>query len=393
MLRVLTTYTYEMEVPEKAVQEILAQIDIKNNLLKNSVALLFCHAKFIEMGIMEAVSKSLPFDVVGCTSLFFAVSGQTGDSVATDGMMLTVTVLTSDDVEFAVSVSEPMTEANGEEHIQTLYRNTVASLGARPELVFAFPPTQLNLTIDVMSAALDRACGGVPIFGTVALDMVTHIRNPLTIHRGVAYSDRMALLLFKGPVKPRFFSIRFPKKSILTQDAIITGAEGSRIHTINNKPAISFLKELGLMQDSTESFVSAIPLIVEDDEGQNPRVVVVQNITSDGTLICSRQVPAGKLLKIGASTADMVLTGAKTLFQSIAEGGDRAGLLVFSCFLRSVTLGGGAIAEAQLLQQALGSNSGPWLYLNSGGELCPTYADSGEIVNQALQYALIACQF
>jgi hypothetical protein len=393
MFKVLTTYTYELDNPEKAAQEILAQIDIKNNLLKNSVALLFCHTKFIEMGVMEAVCKSLPFDVVGCTSLFFAVSGQTGDSVATDGMMLTVTVLTSDDVEFAVSVSEPLTEANGEEHIQTLYRNTAASLGARPELVFAFPPTQLNLTIDVMSAALDRACGGVPIFGTVALDMVTHIRNPLTIHRGAAYSDRMALLLFKGPVKPRFFSIRFPKKSILTQDAVITGAEGSRIHTINNMPATSFLKELGLMQNSAESFVSAIPLIIEDGEGKNPRVVVVQDITPEGTLICSRQVPVGKLLKIGASTADMVLTGASTLFQNIAEKGNGAGLLVFSCFLRSVTLGEGAIAEVQLLQQVLGSNFGPWLYLSSGGELCPANTGFGETVNQALQYALIACQF
>jgi hypothetical protein len=249
-----------------------------------------------------------------------------------------------------------------------------------------------DLTIDIMTAALDRACGGLPVFGTVALDVGEHIRSPRTIYNGAAYSDRIALLLFRGPVKPRFFFFFFPEKSSLHQDAVITSANGPNLICINNKPAASFLKEVGLIQDDKNGFTQAIPLVIEDSNGANPEVVVVQNIDSNGTLICGRHVPVGGVLNIGAINENHVLESAKALIQDVKKNGDGAGLFVFSCFLRTVVLGG-AVAEVELLQRELSGYSGPYLYLNSAGELCPKYTESGETVNQALQYAIIACQF
>jgi hypothetical protein len=392
MFKVINAYTYELDNPERAIQDIHDQIDMKNNLLNNTVALLFCHSKFIEMGIMEAVCKSLPFDVLGCTSLFFAQAAA-DKSVQTGDMMLTVTVLTSDDTEFATGLCEPLSEANAEGCIQALYTNTAALFSEKPELAFAFPPTMLNITIDVILAALDLAGDGLPVFGTVALDMDTHIRQPQTIYNGVAYNNRMPLLLFKGPVKPKFFFIRFPEQSALTQDAVITRAEGPRIFTINNKPAVSFLEGLGLIKSAQGSFSHAIPLVVGDSKGNNPEVVVVLNITPEGALICGRHAPIGGVLNIGAITADYVLESAKTLIRDIKEHGKETGLFIISCFLRSIVLGVGSIAEVELLRQELDSYPDPWLYVNSGGELCPRYTVSGETVNQALQYALVACQF
>jgi hypothetical protein len=389
MIKVLTAYTYELDNPEKAAQDILNQIDMKNSLLRNSAALLFCHAQFIEMGVTEAVCKSLPFDVVGCTSMYLALPSCAGE------IILTVTVLTSDDTEFAVGICEPLNTENAEDRISALYQKTASSLGGTPALAFAFPPTMLNLTIDVMTAALDRASGGLPIFGTVALDMHVHIRNPKTIYKGAAYSDRMVLLLFRGPIKPRFFFLRFPEKSSLAQDAVITGASGPNLISINNKPATSFLKEVGLIQDNKNGYTHAIPLVIEDSNGKNPEVVVVQDIDSQGTLICSRHISVGGILNIGAITEDHVLESAKTLIQDIKkyegeEGGTE--LFIFSCFLRTVVLGGGAAAEVEMIQRELGSYPGSYLYLNSGGELCPMYKKTGKTANQALQYAIIACQ-
>jgi hypothetical protein len=391
MIKVLNACTYELDNPEVAVKEINDQIDIKNNLLKNRVGLLFCHSKFIEMGVMEAICKSLPFDVLGCTSMFLAQVGA-DKSIKTGDVMLTVTVLTSDDIEFATEVCEPLTETNAVDCIQALYQKTASLLNGKPELAFAFPPTMFNITIDTITEALDRASGGIPIFGTVAVDMEVHIRQPQTIYNGVGYNNRMALLLFRGPVKPKFFFIRFSEKIALTQDAIITNAEGSRIFSINNKPAASFLDELGLIGSGQVGFSHAIPLVIGDSEGNNPEVVVVHNITPEGALICSRHVSAGGILNIGAITADHLLESAKTLFRDIKEHGKETGLFVFSCFLRSVVLGMGSIAEVDILRQELDSYFGPWLYVNSGGELCPRYAASGAIENQALQYALVACQ-
>jgi hypothetical protein len=206
MIKVLTSCTNELDNKEKAVRDILQQLDMKNSLLKNSVALLFCRAQFIEMGVMEELCKHLPFDVLGCTSMYFAMSGYEGE------ILLTVTVLTSDDTEFATGCCEPLGLENVDTCIAKAYQETAAALGGTPDLIFVFPPTILNLSIDIMTAALDRACGGLPFFGSVALDADKYIRNPQTIYNGAAYSDRLGMLLFKGPVKPQFFFVRFPEK-------------------------------------------------------------------------------------------------------------------------------------------------------------------------------------
>jgi len=397
MIKVLAAYTYELDNHEKAVQDILNQIDIQNGLLKNTVGLLFCHVKFIETGIMEKVCKSLPFEVLGCTSMYFATSDPGGASDDPSGaFMLTVTVLTSDDTEFATGVCEPLTAANAEDCIHALYQKTAASLGGGPSggdsptLIFTFPPTMLDVTVDVMTSALDRASGGLPVFGSVALDIVVHNRNPKTIYQGAAYSDRMTLLLFKGPIKPRFFSVRFPEKSSMGQNAVITNANGPELISINNKPALSFFYDIGFLRENSGNFSQAIPLVIEDSNG-DMEVVVVQSITPEGTFICGKHVPKGGILNVGAITAEHVLESARTLIQTIKKSGSGTGLFIFSCFSRTVVLGEGAAPEVELIQRELDDFPGVYLYFNSGGELCPKYTDSGEVKNQALQYAIVAC--
>ena len=68
MIRMLTACTEELDDTGEAVSEILAQLDLENNLLSNSVGLIFCDPEFITSGVVEAVSKKLPFDTVGVTT-------------------------------------------------------------------------------------------------------------------------------------------------------------------------------------------------------------------------------------------------------------------------------------------------------------------------------------
>ena len=387
MIKIKTAYTQELDGHRKAINDILSQIDIKNGLLKNSVALIFCHAKFIETGIMEAVACSLPFDALGCTSHYFAVRQAFGE------FMLTVTVLTSDDVEFSVGVSGPLAEENVQAAVESLYRETASLPGAEPSLVFAFPPTIMDLTGDVMLSALDRACAGIPIFGTEALDVAVHVRNPMTIFRGAAYRDRMAVLLFRGAVKPRFQCFAFPAKSVISQDAVITGAEGNRILSINNGPADSFMKEMGLFQDNQHAITPAIPLVIEGGGNPEPKVLIVHAIGSNGELICGSQVRAGCTVNIGSITSDYVFESLNALIQEIKKNGEGDGLFVCSCFSRSIVLGGNPLAEMEMFQKELESMSCPYLFLSSGGEPCPHYTEEGGLVNHMHQYALTACQF
>jgi len=408
MIKIFNAYTQELDDPGKAVVEILDSFDMKNNFLKNSVALLFCHAKFLETGIAEAVYKSLPFDVLGCTSRYFGLSAAADTSAPAgtpaealgaaieSGVMLTVTVLTSDDINFTTGISGPFNEKNVEECVSDLYRRASSSLGEPPTLMFAFPPTMIGVPADIMAASLDRAGGGVPVFGSVALDMTTYIQQPRTIYKTSAesgtFNDRMALLLFKGPVKPRFFHSFFPENSIMSWDAVITEAVGNRIISINNRSALSFIKELGFFQAGTHDNLMVYPLVVEYPNGDT-NVVVVQDVGPEGHLMCSRNIQVGGLLNIGAITADSVLESARAMAQDLKKDGCGSGFIMFSCFLRNVVLGGSSQAEFELVCKELDGYTGSWLFLNSGGELCPGYTENGELVNRFHQYALIACQF
>jgi len=417
MIKILNAYTHELDDPEKAVREILELLDIKDgpdikdSFLKNSVALLFCHTKFIETGVAEAVYKSLPFDVLGCTSQYFGLPATAGTPAIEGGTILTVTILTSDDIDFAAGISGPLNEKNVEECVQDLYRRTVSSPGESssgpstepPALAFAFPPTMISVPADVMAVVLDRACGGIPIFGSVALDIHDYARQPKTIFKAAgqaagqasgengAFSDRIALLLFRGRVKPRFFHSSFPEKSMLPWDAVITEAEGNRIISINNRPALSFIKDLGFFSDGVHDSVLVYPLVIEYPN-KATHVVVLQEIGPEGQLICGRNVQVGGILNIGAITADSVFESAKSMAQDLKNGDSGTGFLMFSCFLRNVVLGGSSQAEFELVCKELDSYPGSWLFLNSGGELCPGYTENGELVNRFHQCALIACQ-
>jgi len=400
MIKILNAYTQELDDPGKAVREILEPLDIKNNLLKNSVALLFCNAKFIETGIAEAVYKSLPFDVVGCTSLYFGLPPTAGTPSVDGGVILTVTILTSDDIGFAAGVSGSLNEKNVEECVHEVYQRTASSLGEKPSgppaLAFVFPPTITILPGDAMTAALYCACGEVPVFGSLALDINTHIEHPKTIFKASgesgAFDNRMALLLFRGPVKPRFFHSSFPEKSILSWDAVITEAAGNRIISINNSPALSFMKNQGFFTNDIHDRFLIYPLVVEYPNNET-NVVVLQDINPEGQLMCSRNVQTGGILNMGAVTADSVLESAKAMARDLKNGDSGTGFIMFSCFLRNVVLGGSSQAEFELVCKELDGYQGSWLFLNSGGELCPGYTENGELENRFHQYALIACQF
>jgi len=247
-----------------------------------------------------------------------------------------------------------------------------------------------------MAESLDRVCGGIPIFGPVALDMGTRIQHPKTIYKNSAnggiYSDRMALLLFKGPLKPRFYHSSFPENSILSWDAVITEAEEHWIISINNSPALSFIKSMGFFQDDAQYNMLVYPLVIEyPDSAAN--VVVIQDIGPEGQLICSRKVRTGGILNIGAVTANSVLENARSMARDIKKDGGGTGFIMFSCFLRNIVLSGSSQAEAELVCKELDGYAGSWLFVNSGGELCPGYTENGEPANRFHQYALIACQF
>jgi len=175
-------------------------------------------------------------------------------------------------------------------------------------------------------------------------------------------------------------------------DAVITEAAGNRIISINNKPALFFIKDMGFFPDGIDDTVLVYPLVVEYPNNET-HVVVIQDIDSERHLICSRNVQAGGILNIGAITADSVIESARDMVRELKKDDSGTGFIMFSCFLRNIVLGANVQAEFESVCKELDGYTGSWLFLNSGGELCPGYKENGELVNRFHQFALIACQF
>ncbi|MDR3191787.1 MAG: hypothetical protein LBT87_01840, partial [Treponema sp.] len=217
MIKMLTAHTFEIDDKEAAVQDILKQLRGGDFLLKNTVGLLFCYLDFIESGVAEAVCKALPFDVLGCTTLGAAAPGLMGD------IILSLTVFTSDDIEFHTALSDPLTEEE-EGRLVKVYREVSAPLRGPPALILIIVPSLFNLAGDTVVHVLDRESQGAPVFGTGARDADTKIREPRTIYRGKAYSDRMPLLLFSGNLSPRFFVDSVWGYNVYSRKALVTAA-------------------------------------------------------------------------------------------------------------------------------------------------------------------------
>ncbi|MDR0708495.1 MAG: hypothetical protein LBF77_00330, partial [Spirochaetaceae bacterium] len=104
MIRMLTAHTEEVDDIDAAVQDILDKLDLNNQALKYSVGLVHCYYEFLDSGVVRELASKLPFDLAGITTVSLSVPGFIND------FGLTVSVLTSNDVEFAADISSPVGE-------------------------------------------------------------------------------------------------------------------------------------------------------------------------------------------------------------------------------------------------------------------------------------------
>jgi small ligand-binding sensory domain FIST len=122
-------------------------------------------------------------------------------------------------------------------------------------------------------------------------------------------------------------------------------------------------------------------------------MVVIHGIGPEKEVICTRATQVGDVLSIGMVSAEYVIESATALIRELKNSGSGSGLLMFSCLLRAILLGGSHEKEIELLQKELEGFPGPCLFLSSAGEICPRYTETGGTLNQIYSYALIACRF
>jgi hypothetical protein len=387
MIKVIVAHTIEPADIDYAIGEIVAQIKEKEPLLSHTVGLLFCNFEFIQSGLVRELCSHLPFSVVGCTSQVFAVQN------AGEEFMLTLMVLTSDDVEFYTGVSEPLHEGN-EAALERLYGDLLfqgKGTSLEPALMFVFPPLLTDISGNAAVHILDQVSGGIPMFGSAAIDITTELRSPMTIFNGDHFSDQLPVVLLRGNVHPRFFTYSLPGEVRFNQNVKITRAKGNRVIEIDHKPAVEFMERLGLIKQGVAEVLYAFPIVVDYHDGTEPRVFTISRIDPDGSLVSEQDSPVGGTVNIGTISGDLVIESTTRLIDQIKEIPAQNGLLLVSCFSRILTLQD-PLEEINVVQRQLRDLAVPFLLFSSGGEVCPLYkSGQDKPINAFHQFTIIAC--
>jgi hypothetical protein len=382
MVRILTSFTEEIDDIEAAVTEILQQLEPEKNLLKNSVGIIHCEGDFLEGGVIKALNDKLPFDTTGCTTM--SVSGPSFMS----HLGLSLTVLTSDTVSFVLGVSGPVSDS-AEAPVRELYQRMAASLPQKPALLMPFIPFLFKVGGDEFIEQIDALSGGIPAFGTLAISNESDYSNTSVFYNGEGYPSSMTLLALLGDLDPVFLTVSVNEENILKHRGTITGTSRNILRSVDHMPAVQYLESLGIMKDGDASILASVPLVVHPGDGS---VLVRAAISSgsEGELILCGAVPENSTLSLAPMGLEDVISSTGEGIQKALEQGRGRGMLMYSCAARTWALGVQALAEHEKAKECIAGKV-PYHFVYSGGEIFPSFLEGGKVVNHLQNDSLIIC--
>ncbi|MDR2123739.1 MAG: FIST C-terminal domain-containing protein [Desulfovibrio sp.] len=378
----LTAYTREIDDTAGAVDDVMRQLQLQERLLRHSIGIAAFHPEFLETGAVKAVSDALPFDVVGSTTSVTAVAG------AADDLMLTVGVLTSDDILFRAGACN-LKDDEPQAAIQRLYARLAPPFTEKPALLFTLAPVIADFGGDAVLAALDAVSGGIPVFGSLTSTPMLDFSGMETCFNGEHHAGLLTLVALFGEVSPEFYLTTMPDDMIIHQKSVITKAVNNRIQSINNLAPLDYLESLGLAENGNIAGIGPIPFILTQDDGS--RVVrSAHSAAEDGDILTFGSVPQGAKIGFCGAGAEYVLQSTRDAVACAVAARGSAQALIFSCAGRKWHLGSGATAEINELVRHLG-RAVTYQFAYSTGELCPVKNNCGRLVNAFHNFSMIAC--
>jgi hypothetical protein len=385
MIRTLLAQTNELDEVDLAMVDILAQLDLDNNLLANSVGILTCYMGFVETGIVSALVEKLPFEVAGINTIY-----NTNARGKHENMTLSLAVLTSNDISFAVGLSDSLLiDQRGP--ISEMYRETAARLPGKPSLILGFGPVLPNVVGDGIVRHLDNISGGVPLFGGLAADYTTQLRDPRVIYHEQSYGDRLVTILIHGDIQPKFRSSYIPQHKIIQRKAIVTDAEANILKSVNGMPVMKYLETMGLCSYGYLEGSHTVPIMISRADGSPSRATTIHSQTPEGFIILCSEAPVDSIIGIGALDERDIIEAARYIASEARM--ERADVIFFvSCLSRSIILGLDYLSEIEAIHATLGDNT-PYFLTYSAGEFCPVRNPDGNWTNEYHNMALTMCAF
>jgi len=377
MIKSYSASTREIDDASAAVTEIKEALDLENNLLTNSLGIVSCFSEFETTGVLKEICDALPFDCIGITSALCSVTGET------DQIIFTITVLTSDDCEFKTSLI-PIDE-DYEKNINSSVSPLLKQCEKSPSLILGYFPLIHTIGGDMILAALDKATGGIPIFGTVAIDHTMDFKTSMTIYNGNAYREHAVLGAIYGEIDATYQIATLSEEKIRKQRAIITKSQGSLLISVNDKTVSEYLNEVGV---SESDMLGIVPFVVGYDEGRTLIARAVYALTPEGSAACAGIMPEGATLSIGRIDEHDVQLTTKEAINRITDDGYF--VLVYSCVARYFALGLSADKEVEEISKAKSDKDYHFAY--SGGEICPVKNADGKLKNFYHNFTIVMCK-
>jgi hypothetical protein len=384
----ITAHTYEIDFPDDALREILEQVNVGNGLMKNSVGLLHCRYEFIKSGLVELLCAKLPFDVVGCTTNVCATMGKYSAD------MISLSVFTSDDAEFSIALSEPLSAGDVRSRLGEAYRIAADGLSGKPALAIVQMPMSLEIGASDMLSGITSAGGDVPVFGVAACDETSDYHESRVIYKGSGFEDSVVLLLMGGDVHPRFFIENVSHiENMQEQYGIVTESDGCLLKSVNDMLFLDYIASIGLSPEVIKNMkVFPIPFKIDYNDGTKSLLRILLSVTPEGYAIFSGEMPAGTSVAMQRLNYAGVMETAKDMANTLTGLRDASGVLMYSCIGRNFLLGMNLMDELREISNAV-CDKMPYHICYGGGEICPLEDDAGKLVARSHNYTLIACVF
>jgi len=384
MIRSYTAFTREIDDVEQAVAEVISQLEPEKNCLRSTAAIVACYHEFATNGIVAELYKKLGFPVIGTTSTAVATNRGYGQ------LEFTVMMITSDDATFTAACSESL-EGGLDGPITKMYESALAPHGNPPELILSAAPLMLNYAGDDYVAALDKASGGVPNFGTLAIDNTSEYLDSYVIYNDRIARDAYAVIIASGNIKPKFLYASFSPEYIFEQTSTITKSDGNLLMEVDGLPIVKYMEKMGMAEDGrVRDVLHSIPFILDYAGEGVPVSRVLLSWTGDGYGICGGLMPENTKFNLGTWDKDDVLGTTVHTIESILKNEGANALILYSCLARSYSLGAEILSETEKVNRTV-SERIPYIFSYAGGELCPVRAAANS--NSFHNNTVIACVF
>ncbi len=382
MIEMFTARTSEIDEIDEAVNEIKAQIDF-SALKKNSGGIIFCHIDFIESGVVKALCDALPFPVIGMTSMASA------DGCGYSLYDLNLSVLTSDEVTFEVGMTKGINHGNYKAEIDSMYRQVRGRVSSDPELILSFMPYIRDVAGYEVVAAMDEACGGIPLWGSITNNIDFNYELVYTVCNGEVLRAGLAMMLLNGPVKPKFVISSIPERNIANNRAIITKSDSAVLYEVNDMPILDYLAKIGLIINKEN--ITTTPLMLYYDGSKEPIALGFYTLFDDGSVLTGGEMPEGTSFAVGSIDAEGIFESAKVGLQQIEAIPERQVTLLLPCVTRYIMLSPNQEDELKLINERLDATGMPFMMGYSGGEICPMPDKNGKLRNRFHNYTFCAC--